>query len=103
MEEIDAVIMELVEECHDDYVGLWVVMEEVRHLVGQERLVERTLTVIRSLLEQGIIAGQFYDHDFRQWQMPNDQIVDKIKKDWAELGHEPTGGDVVWLTSKDDS
>ncbi len=101
MSNADSVLQTLVEECHDDYVGLWSVTREVRATLPDESaVVETTLALIkRLLLEADVVAGQFDLNEFKPWRMPVDAIVARIQREWADLGHEPTGGDVVWFTA----
>jgi len=101
MEQTESVMKDLIDECHDDYVGLSKIISVIRQSFDQKDVVETTLTVISRLLQQDIVAGQFYDNKFPEWQMSNDQTMEKIKSDWARLGREPTPGDVVWLTAKE--
>lgn len=106
MSNADSVFKSVVDECQEDYVGLWSVIREVRGtLVERAFVVEATLSLIKRLLLEGdLVAGTFdmdIDNDFHQWNMPVEDIINKIKRDWAELGHDPTLGDVVWFTRRD--
>lgn len=103
MSDIDSVLKRIVLECREDYVGLWSVIREVRSaLGGRSSVVEGTLSLIRRLLVEGdVVAGQFHRNEFHEWGMPVEDIIAKIEREWAQLGHEPTGGDVVWFTASE--
>ena len=99
----DSILQSIVDECHEDYVGLWTVIREVRVTLADESAVaEATLALVkRLLLECDVIAGQFHLSKFTPWEMPVEDIMARIRREWTGLGHEPTGGDVVWFTAKE--
>jgi hypothetical protein len=103
MSSADPVLQSIVDECREDYVGLWSVIREVRATLPDEStVVEATLALVkRMLLEWDVVAGQFHLNEFQPWEMPVEAIMARIKREWAGLGHEPTGGDVVWFTAKE--
>jgi hypothetical protein len=99
------VLESLVEECHEDHVGLWRIINAVRFDVGSNTPREtRALTraLVRSLLEErGMQVGHPAPdgRHFVSWDLPSDQAVSRIDKEWSALGHEPDIGDVAWFTS----
>jgi hypothetical protein len=103
MSNADSVLQSILDECHEDYVGLWSVIREVRAAVADESiLVQATLSLIKRLLLEGdVVAGQFHLNEFQPWEIPVEDIIGRIKHEWTKLGHEPTGGDVVWFTAKE--
>jgi hypothetical protein len=107
MSNVDSVFKGIVDECREDYVGLWVVVKDVRRAIPDPptNIVDTTLALIKRLLLEGdIIAGNFntdIDNDFHEWKMPIDEIIAKIRREWEELGQDPTGGDIVWFTTSD--
>jgi hypothetical protein len=73
-------------------------------LPDESKIIEATLALIRRMLLEGdVVAGQFHLNQFQPWEMPMEAIVARIKRDWAGLDHEPTGGDVVWFTAKENA
>ena len=105
MTNSDAVFKSIVDECREDYVGLWSVIAEVRTTIADpSALVEETLALVKRLiLEGGVIAGSFntdLDDKFHEWNMPVDEIVAKIRREWEKLPGDPNLGDIVWFTSE---
>ena len=101
MNPYEDIIRDLLEECNDDYVGLAKVISDVRVSLAFSEVMEPTLYVIGILLDRGVIAGQVEDNAFRIWRMPKDEILARITKEWIELGHDPTMGEIVWLTAEE--
>ncbi len=101
------VLESLVEECHEDHVGLWRIVSAVHYDLGSTDAVEtRTLTLrlVCSLLhDRGMQVG-FPASDgrhFVSWGVPPDQAVTRIEREWSELGRDPNIGEVAWFTSAD--
>ena len=100
----DDVLQSLAEECHTDHVGLWEIVDAVRHDLGSTNDLEtRTLTLrlVRGLLsKQGMQVGHPAPdgRHFVCWDLPADQAVRRIEKEWSALGHEPNIGEIAWFT-----
>ncbi|HTU22533.1 MAG TPA: hypothetical protein VMG10_31130 [Gemmataceae bacterium] len=101
------VLESLVEECRDDHVGLWEVVNAVRYDLGSTDPAQtRALTlqlVHRLLQERGIQIGQPTPdgRHFVPWELPPDQAVRRIEQEWSALGHDPDIGDVAWFSCAD--
>lgn len=101
----DDVLESLVEECQEDHVGLWRIVNAVRLDLGaanpgETRLM--TLRLVRSLLhDRGMQVGHpaADGRHFIAWNLPADQAVRRIEYEWSALGHEPNIGEVAWFTS----
>lgn len=98
----------LIQEAQTDIVGLWALLWEVRQVMpssSTEEVKTSTLEIIHEGLREGhIVAGQFMDRDedtvaFLPWKLSVDEIVQRIDREWATLGREPTLGEVVWFVS----
>ena len=95
----------LAEECHTDHVGLWEIVEAVRFDLGATNASETralTLRLVRSLLsERGMQVGHPGPdgRHFISWNLPPDQALRRIEKEWSALGREPNIGEVAWFTS----
>ena len=104
----DDVLESLVEECHEDHVGLWRIVNAVRFDLGpadpaQTRAL--TLRLVRSLLhERGVQVGSPTPdgRHFVTWGLTPDQAVSRIEEEWRALGREPNIGEVAWFTSSED-
>jgi hypothetical protein len=94
-----------VEECREDHVGLWRVVNAVRFDLGSSELSETratTLQLVGCLLhERGVEAWYPAPHGrhFLAWGLSPDQAVQRIEQAWSALGREPDIGEVVWFTS----
>ncbi len=99
------VLESLVEECHEDHVGLWEIVNAVRFDLGPVNPVQTramTLQLVRSLLhERGMQVGHPAPdgRHFVSWGLPPEQAVSRIEKEWSALGREPNIGEVAWFTS----
>ncbi len=108
MDNADSVFKGIVDECHEDYVGLWVVVKDVRSAIPdpQANIVDLTLSLIKRLLLEGdIVAGNFnteVDNDFHEWELPLDELIGRIRREWKELGRDPNIGEIVWFTASED-
>lgn len=101
------ILENLVEECREDHVGLWRVINAVRFDLGSTNPNQtRALTlqlVHRLLHERGVQVGHPAPdgRHFMPWELSPDQAVRRIEEEWSALGHDPDIGDVAWLTSAD--
>ncbi len=100
---------DFIKECHDDHVGLWVILWLARRLfpgASSEKLKDITLLIVREVLEDeqaGIVAGKPSPdgRSFVPWSTTTDETVRKIDEKWKALGREPNIGDIVWFTAKE--
>ena len=89
------VLESLVEECHEDHVGLWEIVNAVRFDLGSVNPMEiraMTLELVRSLLHDRDMQVGHPAPDgrhFVSWNLPPDQAVRRIEKEWSALGREP--------------
>jgi hypothetical protein len=101
----DEVLESLVEECQDDHVGLWRIVNAVRFDLGATNPRETqvlTLRLVRRLLgERGMLVGHPAPdgRHFLAWNLPLDQALRRIEQEWSALGREPDIGEVAWFTS----
>lgn len=95
----------LVDECHEDHVGLWEVVNAARFDLGAQNPTETrslTLQLVRSLLAQrGMQVGHPAPdgRQFISWNLPADEAVQRIEQEWSALGREPNIGEIAWFTS----
>jgi hypothetical protein len=101
----DDILEGLVAECHEDHVGLWRVVNAVRFDLGSANPAETramTLRLVGRLLhERGMQVGHPAPDGrrFIAWELPPDQAVSRIEKEWSVLGREPDIGEIAWFTS----
>lgn len=98
------VLESLAEECREDHVGLWRIVNAVRYdlgATGHQDVRALTLQLVRSLLnEPGVQVGHPAPdgRHFITWGLPPDQALRRIEQEWAALGREPDVGEVAWFT-----
>jgi hypothetical protein len=103
------VLEALVEECREDHVGLWRVLNAVRFDLGPKGPTEAqamTLQLVRSLLrERGMQVGHPAPdgRHFVSWGLSPEQAVSRIEREWRALGREPNIGEVAWFTSEQEA
>jgi hypothetical protein len=105
----DEVLESLVEECHEDHVGLWEIVNAVQVDLGSQDPGETramTLRLVRRLLhDRGVQVGHPAPdgRHFVPWGVPPDQAVRRIETEWSALAREPDIGEVAWFTSVQES
>jgi hypothetical protein len=98
------VLESLVEECHQDHVGLWEVVHAARLDLGALTPAETqatTLRLVQGLLDRGMYVG-FPAPDgkgFVPWDLSAEGAVRRIELEWCALGREPNIGEVAWFTA----
>jgi hypothetical protein len=103
---MDKIRSDVLDEGLDDWFQLvtvaWLVSQELPDAPRDEKI-EAGATVIRSLLEDGMIrVGDVFDgQGFVAWEMSIDDIVKHIEAKWRSLPKEPSIGDVCWIENTD--
>jgi hypothetical protein len=93
-------------ELDRDYVGLWQIVGRARRLapdLDDEGVRELVLRVVERALRAGQAeAGGFQggiNKTFVAWSGPPEAIIERISREWVELGADPNIGEIVWLNS----
>ena len=92
--------------CHEDDVGLWFLIGIIANNldISEKELKTTTLNIALKLLEEGVVKAGFpqVDGSFKQKIDSAKDIVNSIKKEWDELGRDPTIGDIIcfYITEK---
>jgi hypothetical protein len=98
------VLESLVEECHQDHVGLWEVVRAARLDLGALTAADThatTLRLVRSLLDRGMLVGYPAADGvgFVPWGLSAESAVRRIEQEWSVLGRDPNIGEVAWFTA----
>ena len=101
----EEVLESLIEECHEDHVGLWRIVNAVRFDLGvkiSEETQEMTLQLVRRLLQERNVQVGHPAPDgrhFLPWILPPDEALSRIEDEWTALDREPNIGEIAWFTS----
>lgn len=102
---LDKIRNEFLDECREDYVGLWSLNWSVRNETGENPRTIRDITIglLTKLLEEDLIKAGLPDEkgEFEEWHQSADEIIKRIQTDWDHLGREPDIGDIVWFTTSE--
>ncbi|WP_254563963.1 hypothetical protein [Oscillatoria sp. HE19RPO] len=97
---------DLIVEGTEDYVGLWEIIYNVRERFPQANPHEirlMTIEAIREVLETGLMQIGMFESvegnnlEYQIWDFSIDSIINRIEKEWNELGRTPNIGDIAWL------
>lgn len=109
MKYLSQIQSDIIIEGLDDYVGLWQVARSVRQETPYQTggSVRRTsLNELKPLLHRGYITpGQLTeDGGFFEWPLAPVEALERIDREWLELGQDPNISQVCWFsnTSKGD-
>jgi hypothetical protein len=86
-----------------DYVGLWQIAGRVRddfNLHDNSEVREKTLLVVRGLLERGLLPGDYLKTGFRFWDERDPaSIIAHIDREWDTAGGDPTlANPICWFS-----
>ena len=93
---------ELLEDLTDDYVGVWDVARRVKREWSIEDVSEvraTAMTLLSDPIEDGFITPGLARNDggFDAWELAPEEAVDRIRREWQELGRMPSLGDIAWF------
>jgi hypothetical protein len=99
-----AVLDGLVELGSDDWVALWMIVDDVKDELdpdSDEQTLELTIMLVRRLLERGLLAGDAPVNSalrFNAWPNQQPSIVEEhIRRQWRERAGSPDWGDSPWF------
>lgn len=87
-------------EAKDDWVGLWEIVAAAKENFSmQEEVREGSFEIVRLLIARGLRAGNLTkEGGFVPWpQQDPDTVIDRIRREWTELGGDPTINDIAWF------
>ena len=96
---------DLLAECEDDHVGLWVVIayvEDELPNLNEGELRELTLEVLYDMLSTGQIQAGTPDsngRDFHPWPFSADVVVGRIAELWPPNSGRPSMGEIAYFTT----
>ncbi len=120
MSQLTPLEQDILQACSEDDVGLW---EAVWHAqqeflkASADEIKEIVLSALHMLLTARLIdAGRSVardssyirsdwrsvfgpGYDIVSWNLSAEQAIERIRREWDQLGGEPTIGDIVWFVS----
>jgi len=102
----DAVLEGLLDFAEDNWLPLWVIVQDVQELLDidePQEVLETTAALAKELLKRGLLAGgsPVDSARFRAW--PNqdpDFVADCIRREWRQRGGLPEWGDGPWFCAR---
>jgi hypothetical protein len=102
--DINEALDGLVHFGQDDWIPLWVVVQDAEDLVGvedEDQILETTIALARGLLQHGFRAGDGPIGSavrFQAWTNQSPEFVaDFIRQEWARRDDFPDWGDGPWF------
>jgi len=85
----------------------WLHLADISWAAGQFARSDQTEDVISvatealaTLLEHEFIQiGEVSDGGFFEWDVTNDEAIDRVRRAWLALDREPQPGDVCWIAN----
>lgn len=85
----------------------WLHLADIAWAAGQftrddesQDVVSAATEALAELLDQEFIQiGEVSDGGFFEWDVPNDEAIDRVRRGWRALGREPQPGDVCWVAN----
>jgi hypothetical protein len=62
--------------------------------------VDLAISAVRSLMDAGLMQiGDVSDGGFFEWGLPLEEALERLRRGWLALDHDPWPGDVCWLSN----
>lgn len=103
MRELGQIVENFILEASEDYVGLWRIVNAVRHELGEAdeaQIRSTSLKIVEELLNRGVEVIDYYQgRGWVRWSEQNSQtIISRIEREWNTLGRDPNLGDICWFS-----
>jgi hypothetical protein len=102
--ELNEIQREFLVEGLDDYVGLWQWVDKVRDRcpdLDDDAVRAKVLELVGELMQRNAIqAGPLYvKGGFDAWELPPAEALERIGREWIELGRDPSIPDICWFSN----
>jgi hypothetical protein len=101
-----AVLEGLVSFAEADWIALWMIVDDVEAELSpddDEETLEITLTLVKGLVERGLLAGDSpvaSGRHFTVWSNQDPSAIGRyIRRQWTERGGPPGWGDGPWFAT----
>ena len=112
---VEDYVKEIVVRGLRDYIQAGEVRSVVRRMGGvttDHEVRSVTLAIVRAVLKQqlmtigGLVPGEvsstiggLVKSEFREWQVPIEEAIARVTREWDALGRLPSIGEVFWLSN----
>lgn len=106
MPTASAIKSQLIDEMTEDHVPLSSVIDVIRDELegpGAREVRPTTIGLLEELLSSGDIETGFPSRDgrsFESWNLRPPETVERIAREWEQLGRDPIPGEIAWFTSR---
>jgi len=107
MNQLTSLQREVLLACSEDDVGLWEIIRFVEWALPaasateiKEKVFETVLALLKAgLIDAGLPVPECPTFVFKSWNLQPEEAIERIHREWDQLGHKPTLGDIVWFVS----
>lgn len=88
----------------DDYVGLWQWVRRVRDRwpdLADDAVRSKVLELVGELMRRNAIRAGALTRDggFDAWELTPAEALERIEREWIELGRDPNIADICWFNN----
>lgn len=88
----------------------WVDAAEVAYIAKayggastDEEIRQLSIEIIREVIEKGLMrTGDITQGGFKEWDLSDEEIVERINSEWTALGRRPNLGEICWLENTEE-
>ncbi len=97
----DPLLESLVASAEDGAIGFWLIVSVIKSVKGEMTEVSdddaraATLALIREALRRRVLVVGTVEGQFEAWHVSPDDAIDRIDKEWSELGRDPIPGEIA--------
>jgi hypothetical protein len=85
-----------------EVVSIIITIEEIPH-TEKEKIRLLTFELIRKVVEEGyMVIGSVQKGGFKKWGFSMEESLQKVERDWKELGNNPGLGQICWLCNTEE-
>lgn len=97
----DPLLESLVASAEDGAIGFWLIVSVIKSVKGEMTGVSdddargATLALIREALRRRVLVVGTVETQFEAWHVSPDDAIERIDKEWAQLGRDPVPGEIA--------
>jgi hypothetical protein len=103
---LNACIEEILNRGLDDWVHaaeLVYVTISVGGAVTDAEIRDLSIEILRKVVKEGLMeVGDLTTQGFHAWNLPADEALDRIEREWNSLGRPPDIAEICWLSNTEE-